>query len=94
MTKEELLEKLSPLNEQLVKVNLELKKIYDAKRELKETFIKEHSKYQVGDKIGNYIIDDIALDVSDGGLRYYLYDQWGDFFDSFNEDELNENFTK
>ena len=94
MTKEELLEKLSPLNENLVKVKSELQKILDTKRELKETFITEHSKYKVGDVIGNYIIDDIALDASDGKLRYYLYDQWGDFFDSFNEDELNENFTK
>lgn len=88
MTKEELLQKLSPLNEKLVKVKSELQKIYDAKRELKETFIKEHSKYQVGGMIGNYIIDDIVLDEFDTTFRYYLFDQWGVFFDGFSEQEL------
>ena len=93
MTKEELLEKLSPLNEQLVKVKFELQKIYDTKRELKETFIKEHSKYQVGERFNeNFKIYDIMFNEFEEDLEYYLESSNGDYIGGFSEEELNEQF--
>ena len=95
MTKQELLEKLSSLNDQLVKVNFELKKILDTKRELKETFIAEHSKYQVDERFNEtFKIYDIMFNEFEEDLEYYLEYSNGDYIGGFSEEELNENFTK
>lgn len=89
MKKEEFLQKLSKIDE-LIKVGQEdLRTFFDKRRILTEDYIKENSKYQVGQNISTYKIYSIHV-RKDGEIEHSLENLDGFYFNTYTEEELDK----